>query len=234
MHQVYSYIRVSGKSQVTGDGPDRQRDAISAFCKAHRLLPMGEFFDKAVSGTVEGMERPEFSDMLERIPHMERNGIHIEAIVVERVDRLARDLMVSELLLAECRKRGIKVFSVDQSALIDVSEDGGDPTRVLIRQIMGALAQWEKSVLVKKLRLARDRVRARTGRCEGAKPYGTFKGEPEIIAYLKAVHNLNEKPSYQAIANGLNAAGLRNRAGRKWTKGPVWGLIKKLLDNGTL
>lgn len=233
MQQVFSYLRVSGQGQVERDGPERQRDAIAVFCQAHKLLCMSEFFEKGVSGTVEGLDRPAFSDMLEQIPHLERNGIHIEAIVVERADRLARDLLVSEMLLAECRKRNIKVFAADRG-LVDIATNEGDPTHKLIRQVIAAVAEFEKSALVKKLRLSRERVRARTGRCEGAKPYGTFPGEPEIIAYLKAVHLLNGKPSYQAIANGLNAAGLRNRAGRKWTKGPVWGLIKRLLDSGTL
>jgi len=53
--------------------------------------------------------------------------------------------MTQEFLLAECRKRGLKVYSADQGQLIDMAENGGDPTRVLIRQILGALAQWEKN-----------------------------------------------------------------------------------------
>lgn len=232
--QVYNYIRVSGRDQIERDGPERQREAIAALCKAHGLLPMGEFFDGGISGTIEGLDRPAFRDMLDRIPHMERNGIHIEAVVVERADRLARDLLVSELLLAECRKRKIQVFAADRG-LVDIATNEGDPTRVLIRQIMGALAQWEKSVLVYKLKLSRDRVKARTGRCEGAKPYGSFPGEPEIIRYLKTFWaEADPKPSFQSIADGLNAAGLRNRAGRMWTKGPVWGLIKARRADGTL
>jgi len=53
-----------------------------------------------------------------------------------------------------------------------------DPTRVLIRQVLGAVAQFEKSVIVAKLRAARVRKRRETGRCEGRKPFGTRPGEP--------------------------------------------------------
>ena len=53
---VISYIRVSGKSQIDGDGPDRQRLAVSAFCEAHGLSHLREFFDEGVSGTE--MDRP--------------------------------------------------------------------------------------------------------------------------------------------------------------------------------
>lgn len=44
------------------------------------------------------------------------------------------------------------------------------PTAVLIRQILGAVAQFEKTSLVAKLAGARMRKRALTGRCEGRKP----------------------------------------------------------------
>lgn len=47
-----------------------------------------------------------------------------------------------------------------------------DPTRTLIRQVLGAIAQFEKSVIVLKLRAARERVRKSKGRCEGRKPFG--------------------------------------------------------------
>src|SRR3954452_11495160 len=44
------------------------------------------------------------------------------------------------------------------------------PTAVMVRQILGAVAQFEKAGLVQKLRHARERKRAETGRCEGRKP----------------------------------------------------------------
>lgn len=225
MH-VYSYLRVSSKGQVDGDGPERQREAIAAFCAAHKLMRLGEF-SEGISGTVEGMDRPEFSDMLERICCLAKNGIHVEAIVVERVDRLARDLMVSELLLAECRKRGVKVFSADQGALIDMSTNGGDPTRVLIRQIMGALSQWEKSCIVRKLKLARDRIKARTGRCEGNVPFGGRGREQEILHFVRTIWYSDPRPSYQGLANTLNLYGYRTRGGNPWSRGLVHDLVRK-------
>ena len=47
-----------------------------------------------------------------------------------------------------------------------------DPTRTLLRQIVGAVAQYDKASIVSKLRVARQRQREEHGRCEGAKPYG--------------------------------------------------------------
>jgi DNA invertase Pin-like site-specific DNA recombinase len=204
--RAIGYIRVSGKSQVDGDGPDRQRIAIESFCDDNEVELQSTRFEQAVSGTVEGMDRPEFASMVE---HIEINP-EVQCIVVERLDRLARDLMVQELLLRECRTRGIKVFAVDQGRLDDMADDGGDPTRVLIRQVMGAIAQWEKSQIVKKLGSARARKKEKTGRCEGRYRFGEGKDlqEKKILHSILEMHDAGIKPRF--IVNGLEAQGFKN------------------------
>lgn len=225
---VVKYIRVSGRGQINGDGPERQRDAIIKFCEAHKLCrPLSsEFFERAVSGTVEAVDRPAFASLLQYVDSCPRK---ISAIVVERMDRLARDLMVSELLLAECRRRGLKVYAVDQGALIDMASEGGDPTRVLIRQILGALAQWEKTMLVSKLRSARERKKAATGRCEGKKPFGTRPGEVELINlahnFRLVLDDVDQPMEYEAIAKHFNESGFRTRHGKSWNKRNVRHLV---------
>ena len=48
-----------------------------------------------------------------------------------------------------------------------VGED--TPTAVSVRQVLGAIAQFERASLVAKLKAARDRKRAAAGKCEGRK-----------------------------------------------------------------
>lgn len=228
MGDVYTYLRVSSRGQIDGDGPERQRDAIAAFCKAYGLKPVGEFFERGIRGDTEGMDRPAFSDMVERTIHLAKNGAPIEAIVVERMDRLARDLMVSELLLGECRKHGLKVYAADQGNLIDMAGDGGDPTRVLIRQIMAALAQWEKAALVKKLRLARERIARATGKVCGQTPhFGTFPGEKQVMDYILSLWNVTPRPTYRALEKQLRDAGIVNRSGGLWSAPQLHGLLTR-------
>lgn len=214
--RVFGYIRVSSKKQVDGDGPERQAQAIAAFCKTHGLSNQ-ETFSDSISGTVDGLDRPQLAELFRLVDSRKDTLAEVAAIVVERMDRLARDLMVSEILLAECRKRNLKVFSSDQGAEINMAEDAGDPTRVLIRQILGALSQWEKTMLVRKLKSSRDRIRARGERCEGVKPYGSFPGEQEVIEIARAL-----RPETNAgIARQLNAMCQGTRKGLIWTKDNV-------------
>jgi DNA invertase Pin-like site-specific DNA recombinase len=63
-----------------------------------------------------------------------------------------------------------------------------DPTRVLIRQVLGAVSQFEKSVIVAKLRAARMRQRRATGRCEGRKSYGEHPGEEAVLHRIRQLH----------------------------------------------
>ena len=45
------------------------------------------------------------------------------------------------------------------------------PTAVLVRQVLGAISEFEKTSLVAKLKAARDRKREATGKCGGRKSY---------------------------------------------------------------
>jgi DNA invertase Pin-like site-specific DNA recombinase len=184
-------------------------------------LHFEKFFDAAVSGTVDGMDRPALVKLLATA----QPG---DAIVVERLDRLARELMIQEFILKECRQRGIKVFATDQGGLYDQASNQADPTRILIRQVIGAVAQWEKSVLVMKLKKARDEKRARGEYCGGNTPYGTQPGEWETLNAMRTLREAGENDN--TIAGTLNAGNYRTRTGKLWKQKGVrqilngWGL----------
>ena len=64
--KAYTYLRVSSKGQVEGDGPERQRLACVAFAQPNNIEILQEFFD-AYSGSGSAEERPEFGVMLANI-----------------------------------------------------------------------------------------------------------------------------------------------------------------------
>jgi DNA invertase Pin-like site-specific DNA recombinase len=141
----------------------------------------------------------------------------VKIVLVERADRLARDLMVSEVIINQLMKGGARVFTSDG---IDLSSGDDDPTRRLIRQVLGAVSEFEKRVIVLKLRAARERMRARGERVEGVKPYGTFPAEQAVLERMRQLRRKPanaRRPSVAVVAAQLNAEGHRNRAGREWS-----------------
>jgi len=222
---AFSYLRVSGKGQVDGDGFDRQRDAIAKRAKADGFDIVAEFIDAGISGTKDMDERPALSDLFAAIVS---NGVRV--VLVERADRLARDVMVGEILLSQFREEGVKVIESENG--IDLTADDPDnATATLVRQILSVVAQFEKTSIVAKLRKARARKRAETGRCEGVKPFGTLPGEDEAAARMKA---LRRKPigkakrmSYAKIAAAMQAEGFATRSGGPWRASTVQDILKR-------
>lgn len=212
--EAFSYLRCSGLGQADGDTWDRQKAAIQKYSAANGVVVVDEFRDAGVSGTKDLDSRPGLAALIDRI---ESNGVKL--ILVENATRLARDLMVGEVILQQLTAIGCKVIAADSGT--DLSADTEDPTRRLIRQVLGAVAEFDRRVTVLKLRAARDRIRSRGQRCEGRKPFGTRPGEEETLARIL---ELRRKPpkgrrrSLQQICVALNAEGRPTRRGKPWTK----------------
>ena len=119
-----------------------------------------EFRDAGVSGAKDLDNRPGLAALLDRV---ESNGVKI--VLVENATRLARDLMVEEVILQQLTSACCKVIATDSGT--DLTADSDDPTRRLIRQVLGAVAEFDRRVTVMKLRAARERRRAQGERCEG-------------------------------------------------------------------
>lgn len=214
MTKVFGYSRVSGQSQVDADGFVRQELAIRALCAEKQLELVALYREEAVSGTVDGMHRPKWVEMLLQ---MEKDGVN--TVVIEGVDRLARALMVSEYIISDLERMGITLLSSREPDLC-----ASDPTRVLFRHIMAAIAQYDKNMIVLKLKAARQRKKAATGRCEGRKPYGYYQSEEAMLASMREYHN-NGVPA-KMIAGHLNSKGAKPRYGEQWSER----MVKRILS----
>jgi DNA invertase Pin-like site-specific DNA recombinase len=219
MTKAFAYLRVSGKGQVEGDGFTRQLEAIKRYALANDIRIVKTFREEGVSGTTELDNRPALLSLLEALA---ANGTKL--VLIEKLDRLARDLMAQENIIADIRKRGFELVSVTEPDLLQ-----NDPTRIMMRQIFGSIAQYEKAMIVAKLRVARQRMKAKDGRCEGRKPYGHYDGEGEILERMRALRA--EGMGYDRIAEVLNAEGRKPRieGGRWWGK-TVNGILSRATD----
>jgi DNA invertase Pin-like site-specific DNA recombinase len=204
MVRAFGYLRVSGKGQIDGDGFPRQLQAINTYAAAHDITIVKVFREKGVTGSKESMDRPAFAEMMTAL---HSNGVR--TIIIEKLDRLARDLMVQEATIGDLQKHGFTLVSVAEPDLM-----ASDPTRILMRQLMGAVAQYDKSQIVLKLRGARMRMRAREGRCEGRKPYGYYDGEQAVIERMQELRAAGM--GFDRIAAQLSGEGLKTRTGARW------------------
>lgn len=212
MH-AFSYLRVSSRNQIDGDGFDRQREKIRKWAAANNVSLKEEFREEGISGTNELDGRPA---MVELLGALAANGVRI--VIVERADRFARDLVASELLLREFSRLGVKVIEAEGGNDLSAGDDA-NPTAKLVRQILGAVSEFDKTSIVLKLKAARSRVRREKGRCEGRKPFGQDEGE---TATLDLIRTLRRKPkrgnrlSFAAVAAKLNEDSIPSRTGKPW------------------
>lgn len=215
MEQAFAYLRVSGKGQVAGDGFPRQAAAIKAYAAEHGIKIERVFEERGVSGTVAGEDRPAWAEMVGTIL---ANGVR--TILVENLGRLARELFVQEYILRDMGQRGITLISASEPDL-----GSTDPTRVMFRQILGAIHQYEKTMIVLKLRGARQRMKAKTGRCEGRKPFGFHPSELKVIEQMKELRAGGV--SFAGIAAQLNTDGVRPRKSERWWDSSVRNALRR-------
>lgn len=213
--KAYTYLRVSGRGQIDGDGFPRQAEAINKYATANGIEVVEEFREKGVSGTKDLDDRPALAELLAAL---EENGV--KTILIEKLDRLARDLMVQEAIIADMAERGYTLISVYEP---DLCSD--DPSRKLMRQIMGAFAEYEKTMIVQKLRAARVRKKAKTGKGEGRHAFGEKPEEVQVLEQIKFLRAAGL--TCEQIATDLNALNIPTRKGGPWLKATVAKIVRR-------
>jgi DNA invertase Pin-like site-specific DNA recombinase len=172
------------------------------------------YYDKAVSGADPVSERPAFAHMLERLL-----GNGERTIIVESPDRFARDLIQQLLGHDLLKARGITLIAA--SAPTHFTED--TPTAILIRQVLGGVAEFEKTTLVAKLKAARDRKRKATGKCGGRMTHAEKR--PDTVALAKALAAKNSRMSLRAIADEMAAQGHVNVNGAPYNPKSIGSML---------
>jgi len=210
---AFAYLRTSS---ATNSGPDkdsdkRQQAAIAAFAKSHRFEIVDEFYDAAVSGADPIAERPGFKAMLDRIA-----GNGVRTIIVESPDRFARDLTVQ--LTGHDFLKSLEVELIPATAPDFFTED--TPTAVLVRQVLGAIAQFEKTSLVAKLKAARER----SGHLGGRKSLATLR--PETVKLAKELSQQPPRLSLRDISASLFAQGHAAGTGNPYSASAVQSMLE--------
>jgi DNA invertase Pin-like site-specific DNA recombinase len=212
---AYGYLRVSGLGQVEGHGLGRQLEAIEAYAKRYGYKIVQVFKEEGISGTTDESNRPAFQTMMTEIL---RNGI--KTVIIESLDRIAREYRVQESLLIYMAAKGVDLISARTEENVTQAIQA-DPMKRALIQIQGVFSELEKNLLVRKLRNGREKVRREKGKCEGAKAYGETEEERAIIRSIKLMRR-RRRGGFRGmtlleIANKLNEEGVPTKRGKTWT-----------------
>jgi DNA invertase Pin-like site-specific DNA recombinase len=210
LQPAVAYLRTSSATNVGADkdSDKRQRAAIEAFAKRAGFVIVDEHYDKAVSGADRIDRRHGFREMLQRLASNDA-----KTIIVESPDRFARDLAVQ--LAGHDMLKGLGIAIIPASAPDFFTED--TPTAVLVRQVLGAIAQFEKASTVAKLAAARKRKREVNGKCEGRK--SLIEKRPDVVALARKLRRRAPKSgqlSLRAVSAQLAASGYLNERGKPY------------------
>jgi DNA invertase Pin-like site-specific DNA recombinase len=103
--ETRSLLRVpeSQHPRPSGDGFERQLVAIRAYAQANGIKIAKIFREEGVSGTKDLENRPALQDLLTAL---HSSGVKLG--LIEKLDRLARDLMIQESVIADMGRHGFK------------------------------------------------------------------------------------------------------------------------------
>jgi DNA invertase Pin-like site-specific DNA recombinase len=213
------YLRVSTAAQAEdGLGLDVQEGTARQWAGEHDHDVVAVLADRAVSGRSELDERVGLIDAIRSLREGEADGL-----LVYRLDRLARDLVIQEQILAEIWRSGGHVLSAAGGEAHYLEDDPRDPSRKLIRQVLGAVAEYERSMIALRLQSGRRRKAETGGFAFGSPRYGWRSEDgqlvhaPEEQAAIARMRELaSEGASLRAIADRLTIEGHHPKRGRRW------------------
>lgn len=219
------YIRVSTENQAAEDkfGLVEQRLSIQKYADNNGFEIVEWYSDPGVSGTT--LDRPGLNEMLKA-----SKGKEFQAVIIAKMDRIARDLMAQLWIEKELLTCDIEIISVSEPFR------GQDPSSVLFRQMIGAFAQFEKSRIAERL-IGGRKQKANTGGYAGGRAaigYNAKRGQKclevneEKAAAVRRTLELSRKYSLslQDIADILNQEGYTTAQNKTFTKMQV----KRIID----
>lgn len=153
--RVALYLRTSTDEQADRETIQNQRDFLRGFTSLYQLNVVATYEDDGWSGTLALADRPAGRQLLE-----DARAKRFDEVLVYRLDRLARKLVVLLDAHGALDTLGVTIRSGTEPF------DTSTPVGRLLFQLLGAIAEWERSSIAERMALGRNRV-ARAGKWTG-------------------------------------------------------------------
>lgn len=212
MKNVVGYIRVSTDGQVGEDkfGLEAQRQQIEEYCKKNDMNIIKWYTDEGESGAEE---RPGFDEIV----YGEIFNPPVEAVVVAKTDRVAREVELYFYYKMLLRKKKIELESVSE----DFGRDGIYAKALEMFTIF--VAEMERENINKRTSAGRVIKSSKGGYSGGRTPYGYEAKQGKMVVVeeqAKVVRLIFELKgsgkTYQQVVDALNEQGYVNKSGSKW------------------
>ena len=109
--KAFAYIKTPGNEDTC---PERQKEAINRYANAQNIEIVRFYQDDDV---LRGIS--EKSALTELLLSLEGNDQGITAVLVEKLDQLARDLSVQAAIVCQLKSEGVRVISAMEGSLWD-------------------------------------------------------------------------------------------------------------------
>lgn len=202
---VLSYLRVSTtRQEESGLGLEDQQRSITRFC-ANRGWTITEEYQDAASGKTLA-KRPGLKAAMERMEDTTLNGSRPRALVVAKLDRLARSTLDYAVMIERAQRNDWNLVVVEPE--IDLQTPYG---RAMANVIM-TFAQFERELISERVKGSNRSRRAR-GEHVGRKK-GTRETDPAVVARILRERAAGD--AYALIARRLDEEGVPTARGGKW------------------
>ena len=224
------YVRVSTEMQVENNSLTTQETQLKAWAEGHGWVVVKVFADAGLSA--KDTKRPAFQQMI----RWAKDG-RIDVILVTKIDRISRNLSDLLGLIDDLKDWGVDFVAASQSF------DTSTPMGMLILNILGSFAQFEREMTGERVR-ENMRERAKSGLWSGGRtPFGyrlddetkrleVNRREAKIV---RAVFDeyLRTRSVRRTITT-MNAAKQWNRAGKPWSRATIRRMLANPVYVGTI
>jgi len=190
------YARVSTSNN--GQDPTMQTRELREYCERRGWQIVDEYVDAGVSGAKDS--RPELNRLMADA-HQRR----FDAVLVWKLDRFGRSLRHLVNALAELEALGVAFVSLRDN--LDLSTPSGR----LMFQIIGAMAEFERSLIVERVRAGMRNARAKGKRI--GRPPRTFL-TPDVRKSIGEAYRNEEGSLRQLAARFGTSVGMVQRCTR--------------------
>ena len=203
------YARFSSHTQTEQSIEGQLRECYD-YAKRHDLLIVGEYIDRALTGTTD--KRPNFLQMID-----DSKKKTFDYVLVYQLDRFARNRYDSANYKAKLKKNGVRVLSAKEN----ITEDASG---ILIEGVLESMAEYYSAELSQKVRRGIRESLSKGYFIGGYKLFGydivdkhwTINPiEAPIVKDMFERYKNGEKA--KSIVNRLNDMGIHNKSGAKFT-----------------